>query len=116
MSLGIEAVKPAIKVAADLRNITADALADGKFTPMEIFAFVPALLQVQGIIESGPQILAQLKEADHNDRAALEAYAKEELKIADQEVEQFIGDALDWAIATLQLFISGKQSLRSVVS
>lgn len=116
MSLGIEAIKPAIKVAAELRNVTAAALEDGKFTPMEIFGYIPALMQVQAIVQSGPQILAELKAADHNDRAELEAYAKEELKIADQDVEGFIAEALDWAIASLQLFISGQQSLRSVAS
>jgi hypothetical protein len=108
MSLGIESIKPAIKVAAELRNVTAAAFADGKFQVMEAFGYVPALMQVQAIVESGPTILAELKDADHAERAELEAYAINELKIEAADVEGFIADALDWIIASLQLFISGK--------
>lgn len=113
--MSIEAVKPAIKVAAELRNVAATALADGKFQPMEIFGFIPALLQVQGIIESGPQMLQEIKSATHADREELERYAIEELKIGKEGVEQFIGDALDWTIATVKLYVSGA-ALRTVAS
>jgi len=109
--MSIEAVKPAIKVAAELRNVTAQAFADGKFQVMEAFGYVPALMQVQAIVESGPTILAELKDATHAERAELEAYAIEELKIEKADVESFIADSIDWVIATLQLFISG-QNLR----
>jgi len=95
-------------VAAELRNVTAEALKDGKFTAMEVFGFVPALLQIQGIIESTPAMLAELKSATHADREELEAYAIAELKIEAVNVEAFIADALDWIIATVQLFISGQ--------
>lgn len=111
MSLGIENVKPAIKAAAEIRNVAAAALADGKFTALEAFGFVPVLSQLPAIIQSGPTILAELKDADHVERAELEAYAINELGIAKENVEQFIADALDWAIASLQLYASGRASL-----
>lgn len=108
MSLGIDKIKAAMKLAADLRNATADALADGTFQWQEAFGFIPSLMQVQGVAQSVPELVAQVKDASHTEREELAAYAKEVLLIPTAEVEQFIADAVDWVIATVKVIGSGK--------
>lgn len=106
--VGIDKIKAAMKLAADLRNTTADALADGQFQWQEAFAFIPSLMQIQGVVNSAAELVAQVKDADHDERQELEAYAKEVLNIPSENVEQFISDAVDWVITTIQLINSGK--------
>ena len=108
--LGIDKIKAAMKLAADLRNATADALADGNFQWQEAFAFIPSLLQIQGVVEGASEMIAQIKDASHVEREELETYAKEVLNIPAENVEQFIADSVDWIIATVQM-ITGIKSL-----
>lgn len=106
--VGIDKIKAAMKLAADLRNTTADALADGTFQWQEAFGFIPSLMQIQGVVNSAAELVEQVKDADHNEREELEAYAKDVLNIPSENVEQFIADAVDWVVATVQLINSGK--------
>lgn len=112
MELGIDKIKAAMKLAADLRNTTADALADGTFQWQEAFGFIPSLMQIQGVVQNSAEMVAQIQDASHNEREELEAYAKDVLNIASADVEQFIANALDWVIATVQII----GDLRSVAS
>lgn len=112
MDLGIDKIKAAMKLAADLRNTTADALADGTFQWQEAFGFIPSLMQIQGVVQTSKELVAQVQDASHSEREELEAYAKEALNIPDANVEAFIANAVDWVIATVQII----GDLRSVAS
>ncbi len=115
MSLGIEAVKPFIKIGADLRNITSGALADGKITIPEALGYLTPLLAVQGLIETAPAALEQIKQADSADRAELSRYAIEELKIAYDQVEQIIAKLLEAAVLIYQV-VAVVAELRTVAT
>lgn len=108
MSLGTDKIKEVMKFGADLRNLTAEALADGKFQWQEAIKFLPTLMSVQGVIESLKETVAQIKDASHPEREELEVYAKDVLQIPAEQVEDFIAKSFDWVVATLQLIESGK--------
>lgn len=115
MALGIDKIKAAMKLLADLRNATAEALADGTFQWQEAFGFIPSLMQIQGVIQSKDELIAEIKDASHAEREELETYGIDILKIPSAEVEEFIVKATDWVILTVQMITKGTD-LRSVAS
>ncbi len=105
--LGIENIKSVMKFMADGRNMTADALQDGKITWIEGVGFLPLIMRTPEIVASAKETLAEIKDATHTERGTLETYAIVELNIPSEEVEAFIAKCCDWIILTIQLFDSG---------
>jgi hypothetical protein len=100
--LGIENLKKAVKFAIDLGEQFATSLADG-FQWTDSFSFVDELIQVPGLLKSGKDVVAELKDLDATERQELYDYIKEEFDIADDKVEDVVEQALATAVSVLLL-------------
>lgn len=99
----IENVKKVIDLVADLQKQYKTAMADGKFNiPGDLFGFIGHFMAVQGIIESGPAIWNELKNASHPDRAELEDYIKGK-DFGTDSTENLITKIADTALAAIAL-------------
>lgn len=98
--LGIDNLKLALKFSADFSDQIAQTK---KFSVLAAFGFVDDLIALGGVITAWKNIVAEFKDLDPAERAALNAYAKDVLKIPAEKVKDFIADALDWALLTFAM-------------
>lgn len=101
--LGIDNLKKLIKFSLDISENISSALADGKITTVEIFGFLPELMQVPGVVKSWKDIVAEVKDLMPDERIQLHAFVADEFDIPNDKVEVFIENALLQAISLITL-------------
>lgn len=111
MSLGIEKLKPTIKVLAQLISSvsSADANQDGKIDAAETFSivqvFVMKLISVYGSLSGA---LAELKDLDAQERKELITAFNEAFDLTDDVVEELIEE---WLVTIDQVATLGAKTL-----
>lgn len=100
--MGIENLKKPLGLAAAFKNQTTEALADG-FQTMDIFGYIDELSQLPSVIASAEDMKAELNDLSLEERNELQAYVLSLNVVADENLEAFIADALDWCFATYKL-------------
>jgi len=101
--LGIDNLKKLVKFSLDVTEQIASSLADGKITTMEIFGFLPQLVEIPGVVKSWPNIVAELKDLTPEERLELHAYVVSEFDIPNDKVESFVENALLQAVSLISL-------------
>lgn len=111
MSLGIENLKPTVKVLANLISSlsNADSNNDGKFDSAEIFAivqiFIMKLITVYGSIS---EALVELKDVDSTERKELIKLFNQEFNLQNDLVEELIEE---WLVVIEQLVTLGTKTV-----
>jgi len=103
--MGIENLKKAVGLAAAFKNQTTEALADG-FQTMDIFGFIDELSQLPAVIQSAEDLKAELNDLTLEERTELNEYVLSLNVVAEENLEAFIANALDWAFATYKVVTS----------
>lgn len=106
--LGIEKLKTALAFALNLTEEIQKAGQDG-FTWTDAFGFVDDILKVPGLIASGDQILAELKDLTMEEKEELAAYLAAEFDIPNDRVEAMVEDALKLALTVVALVNQWKE-------
>jgi len=99
--LGIDKVKLALALGFSLGEQIEKAMEDGKFNLSDLPGFIDEFMQIQGVVESGKDVLAQALDLDAAERAEINTWAQAEFNIANDELEAKIESALDLAISIL---------------
>lgn len=109
MALGIDNLKKLIKFSLDISENISSALADGKITTVEIFGFLPELMQVPGVVKSWKDIVAEVKDLMPDERIQLHAFVADEFDIPNDKVEVFIEHSLEQIISLNALILEFKK-------
>jgi hypothetical protein len=104
---GIENLKKALGLVLHLVDKIDDVTQDGWQWLTDSLALVPTLIEIPGIVKNGKAIWEEVQDLDDAEREELLQFAKEELNLNDDEVEDVVESAFDIldAIADLALKI-----------
>lgn len=100
---GTEAIKKGLALAFAIGKQTEVAYEDKKFTLGDIPGYLDELMQLPGVIQAGPEILDEALDISAEERTELDAWAKQNFDIANDDVEEKVDAGLDWIISTLML-------------
>jgi len=103
--MGIENLKKAVGLAAAFKNQTTEALADG-FQTMDLFGFIDEFAALPAVINGAADLKAELNDLSLEERTELNAYVLSLNVVAEEELEAFIANALDWCFATYKVVTS----------
>jgi hypothetical protein len=107
--IGTKNIKKLLQFGFDFSQSITSALADGKVSWIEAIGFVPELMQLQGVVKSWPLVKQEIADLDSDERADLCNFAVESFDIPNDQVEEFVETAGQWAISTLALIeLAGK--------
>ena len=90
--MSIENAKTVIRFTTSLAEGIAAGLADGKFQINDALALLPAIVDLPAAITAAQGI--EFADLSEQDVAELVAYAKDELSLPDENIEDRIEDAL----------------------
>jgi len=96
---GIEELKDVVKAAISI----GEALSDG--IGLEDLG---ALLDLPAAIDGISEVPEELSDLDETERAELQAFIQSEFDIPDDQVEEFIEQAIIWAFSTYELYLKFK--------
>lgn len=106
--LGIENLKKVIKLVLDLQKQGQVALADGKFTLLDIPGFLDELLQIPGLINSRETIVAEFNDLTKDEIDELNAYLKQEFDLENDVTEAKVEEYINIAVSLIKLFVKDK--------
>lgn len=102
MQLGIEKLKAAILLAVAFANQAHESFKDG-FKAQDLFDFVDELMQVQGVLQTKDEVLAELNDLSLEERGQIIAAVAERLNVGNDVAEGIVADAIDWLAASYKL-------------
>lgn len=101
-TLGTEALKKAVKFGVNLTNQIIVSGSDG-FSWTDAFSFVDEISEATGVIKSGKEIIAELKDLTEEEKVELYTYIQAEFDLEDDKVEAIVEDSLNIAFSILSL-------------
>lgn len=94
--LGIDSIKKSVAFAVDFGLKVADSLEDGKITFWESLGFVSNLKDIPEIVETLPQIKAEVKELSSEETSELLLYIKERFDFKGSDVEEKVNASISF--------------------
>ena len=76
---------------------------DGKYTVGDLTYFLVPMGQIPSALDGADKISDELKARTAEDTNALLTEAKQRFDLPDDEIEEFVEDAVAWALATARL-------------
>src|SRR6187402_1763224 len=107
MSTGITNLQAAVLLAVAFANEAHKAAADG-FKPQDLFGFIDEVMQVQGVIATKAEILAEMNDLDLTERGEIITAVAEKLDVGNDKAEAIVADAIDWLAATYAMIANLK--------
>jgi hypothetical protein len=95
MALGVENLKKALGLVLHLVDKIEEVTQDGWQWLKDSLALLPTLTEVPGVIKNGRAIWDEVQDLDDDERAELNAFAKQELDLEDEKVEAVVEAAFD---------------------
>ena len=95
MAVGIENLKKALGLVLHVVDKVDEITQDGWQWLSDTLALVPTLIEVPGVLKSGKAIWEEVQDLDDAERDELNAFAKEELELEDESVEDIVEAAFD---------------------
>lgn len=100
--VGVENLKRLVKFGCDVTKQLSDSLADG-YQWTDLLSLVDELSQIPGVVQSLPQVKAELADLSPAERTELHAYLVEEFDLPNDKVEAFVENSVAFAISALAL-------------
>lgn len=107
MKKGIKETKEAAILAFSLSNAFGEIMEDGKFSILETFTVLKAMLKAKEGITGIKEIPAEIKDLDIEEKTELMALLKEELDLEDT-TEEFIEKCISLVLNAYELYELGK--------
>lgn len=104
---GIDVAKKAVVLAARFRNQIATALEDDKISMIEGLGLAATATGASEIVAEKDQLIAEIQDLSDAEISELKDLARAESTFTDEEVEEFVVDALGWTAHTVKLVYSG---------
>lgn len=100
--VGVENLKRLVKFGCDVTKQLSDSLSDG-YQWTDLLSLVDELSQIPGVVQSLPQVKAELADLSPAERTELHGYLVQEFDIPNDDVEAFIENALSFVLSALAL-------------
>ncbi len=97
---GIKELKDVLKAAISIGEALADGIQLGD---------VAALLDLPAAIEGIKEVPAELADLDEAELEELNVFIQSEFDLPDDQVEEFVEDAITWALSTYKLYARFKE-------
>jgi len=103
VQVGFKETKQVLDAIIALGKGIESSMADGKLNVLDIPNFIPFLTLILPAIEGSEQVPFEFKVADPAEIEELKAYLKENLDLADDQLETFIEDSFKVALDIFML-------------
>lgn len=100
---GIDQLKAAVKLAVNLGEGVEAATADGKIEVAEVAQWVVDLIPIIQVIQERELLVEEIRDLDIDEIDELVEYAKEELNLENDNVEEVIEKVLDAIVIVVEL-------------
>lgn len=95
---GIETLKAAVDLGANIRIGFKNAMADGKFDPADTLQFAMPTVDLVKLLTKYKAVGQEFGDLDEEEKAQLAGYAKEKYKVEDGKEELFVNRCLKIAV------------------
>jgi hypothetical protein len=99
---GIQNLQAAILLAVAFANQIHESASDG-FKPADLFDFIDEAMQIQGVVASKDEIVAELNDLSLEERGQIIDAVAQKLNVGNDKAEGVVADAIDWLAASYKL-------------